>query len=144
MSMLAKVGVKVNLNAQPKAQYFAKILAPKLDTGFYLLGWTPGSFDSWNVLFNLHGCYSEDSGNGKFNLGRYCSDKVDALANQVLTETDAAKRTVMIKEAWDMTTADVAYIPLHQQAVAWGSSERVDVKQRADNQFAWRHARVVK
>ena len=27
VAMLAKVGVKVNLNAQPKAKYFAKILA---------------------------------------------------------------------------------------------------------------------
>ena len=31
--MLAKVGVKVNLNAQPKAQYFAKILAPAFIVG---------------------------------------------------------------------------------------------------------------
>ena len=142
VSMLAKVGIKVNLLAQPKAKYFAKVLAPKLDTSFYLLGWTPGSFDSWNPLYNLHGCYSTESGRGKFNLGRYCNPKVDALTDKVLVETDAAKRTAMIHEAWNMTTDDIAYIPLHQQAVAWGVSDKISLAQRADNQFVWRHVMV--
>lgn len=142
VSMLAKVGIKVNLLAQPKAKYFAKVLAPKLDTSFYLLGWTPGSFDSWNPLYNLHGCYSTESGLGKFNLGRYCNPKVDELTDKVLVETDAAKRTAMIHEAWTMTTNDIAYIPLHQQAVAWGVSDKISLAQRADNQFVWRHVMV--
>lgn len=142
VSMLAKVGIKVNLLAQPKAKYFAKILAPKLDTSFYLLGWTPGSFDAWNVLHNLHGCYDEATGRGKFNLGRYCNPDVDALTDKVLVETDQAARGNMIQQAWKHTVADTAYIPLHQQAVAWGVSDGVDLKQRADNEFAWRHVKV--
>ncbi|WP_416898036.1 MAG: ABC transporter substrate-binding protein [Minwuia sp.] len=141
-SMLARVGVKVNLLAQPKALYFKKVLAPSLDTSFYLLGWTPGSFDSWNVLFNLHGCYNEETGNGKFNLGRYCNEKVDGLTAQILSETDAAKRSEMIRQAWKITTDEVAHIPLHQQALAWGVRSGVNVKQRADNQFAWRHVTI--
>ena len=45
-------GIKVNLMAQPKAQYFAKVLkSGNYNTSFYLLGWTPGTFDSHNVLF---------------------------------------------------------------------------------------------
>jgi len=144
VSMLAKIGVKVNLLAQPKAKYFAKVLAPKFDTSFYLLGWTPSSFDSWNPLFNLHGCYSRETGRGKFNLGRYCNPKVDELTDRILVETDAAKRKALIEQAWTLTLGDIAYIPLHQQAVAWGVSDRVEVKQRADNQFAWRHAVVKK
>ena len=46
-AMLSRVGVKINLLAQPKAKYFAKILVSGgYDTSFFLLGWTPGSFDS--------------------------------------------------------------------------------------------------
>lgn len=141
VSMLAKIGVKVNLLAQPKAKYFPKILAPKLDTSFYLLGWTPGSFDSWNPLYNLHGC-PQESGQGKFNLGGYCNPKVDALTQKILSETDPAKRNRMIEEAWTMTIADLAYVPLHQQALAWGVQNHVELKQRPDNQFAWRHVQV--
>ncbi|MBW1699322.1 MAG: ABC transporter substrate-binding protein [Deltaproteobacteria bacterium] len=141
VSMLAKVGIKVNLLAQPKAKYFAKILAPKLDTSFYLLGWTPGSFDSWNPLHNLHGCPSE-TGRGKFNLGGYCNPEVDKLTDMILSETDQAKRNALIEKAWAMTIEDVAYIPLHQQALAWGVRSNVELKQRPDNQFDWRHVRI--
>jgi peptide/nickel transport system substrate-binding protein len=141
VSMLAKVGIKVNLLAQPKAKYFAKVLRPKLDTSFYLLGWTPGSFDSYNPLNFIHGCPKE-TGEGKFNLGGYCNPDVDALAVKILSETDKSKRDALIEEAWTMTINDVAYIPLHQQALAWGVRNNVELKQRPDNQFAWRHVMI--
>ena len=52
--MLARIGVKVTLLAQPKAQYFAKVLKPGgYQTSFYLLGWTPGTLDSHNVLHDI-------------------------------------------------------------------------------------------
>ena len=152
VSMLAKVGVTVKLNAQPKAKYFPKVLAPKLETSFYLLGWTPGSFDSHNPLYNLHGCaqaggtgaiWPEGSRDkisiGKFNLGGYCNPEVDKLAAQILSETDKGTRDGMIKKAWSMTIDDLAYIPLHQQALAWGIRNNVKLAQRPDNQFSWRH-----
>ena len=138
VSMLAKVGIKVNLLAQPKSKYFGKILAPKLDTSFYLLGWTPSSFDSYNVLNFIHAC-PKDTGEGKFNLGGYCNPEVDKLSALINSETDQAKRDAMIELAWGMTIDDVAYLPLHQQALAWGVSNNVQLKQRPDNEFKWRH-----
>ena len=138
VSMLAKVGIKVNLLAQPKTKYFGKILAPKLDTSFYLLGWTPSSFDSYNVLNFIHAC-PKDTGAGKFNLGGYCNPEVDKLSAKINSETDQAKRDAMIEQAWTMTIDDVSYIPLHQQALAWGVGNKVQLKQRPDNEFKWRH-----
>ena len=52
-SMLARIGIKAALSAQPKAQYFAKILAPRYDTDFYMLGWTPATYDAHNALYTL-------------------------------------------------------------------------------------------
>lgn len=138
VSMLAKVGIKVNLLAQPKSIYFGKILAPKLDTSFYLLGWQPDSFDSWNPLFNLLNCPHE-SGKGKFNLGGYCNPEVDRLTGQILSETDSHKRGDLLDKVWAQVISDIATIPIHQQAVAWGMSTRISLKQRADNVFHWRH-----
>ena len=108
VQMLAKVGIKVDLLAQPKAQFFAKILRPKRDMSMYLLGWTPGSFDSWNVLFNLHGTPNKDTGRGKFNVGGYGNPKVDALIDRILVETDTTKRDAMIRV--DAVTANCAYV----------------------------------
>ena len=139
-AMLARIGVTVKLNAQPKALYFAKVLAPGgYDTSFYLLGWTPGSFDSWNVLYNLHGCRDEAGNGGPFNLGGYCNEQVDALAKQILVETDADKRNDLIRQAYQMTLDDVSHIPLHQQALAWGVRKGTNVVQRADNQVMLYH-----
>src|SRR5205823_3233230 len=57
VGMLARVGVKINLFAQPKAQYFAKVLKPGgYQTSFYMLGWTPGTLDSHNVMYDIMGC----------------------------------------------------------------------------------------
>jgi peptide/nickel transport system substrate-binding protein len=141
-AMLAKVGIKINLLAQPKAQYFKKVLAPRLETSFYLLGWTPGSFDSWNVLYNMFRCYDESKGEGKFNLGGYCNKTLDGLTDQVLGETDAAKRDALIERAFDIAIDEVAYIPLHQQGLAWGKGDNVSLAQRADNQFMLYHVNM--
>jgi len=139
-SMLARVGVKVNLNAQPKAQYFGKVLASNgFDTSFYLLGWTPGSFDSWNILANIVGCRDEAGNGGMFNLGGYCNKEVDALAAKVLEENDPVKRLDLITQAYRITDDEVSHIPLHQQGLAWGVSEDVDVAQRADNVLMFYH-----
>lgn len=140
VSMLAKIGVTVNLNAQPKAKYFAKVLAPGgYDTDFYLLGWTPGSFDSWNVLVNLATCRDETGKGGPFNLGGYCNPKVDELAKQIVVETDTAKRNELIQQAYKIMLDETSHIPLHQQSLAWGKRKNLDIAQRADDQvlFYW-------
>ena len=139
-SMLAKIGVKIDLNAQPKAQYFGKVLATGgYDTDFYLLGWTPGSFDSWNVITNLAGCRDETGKGGPFNLGGWCSEEVDALAQQILVENDPKKRNQLIYDAFNIMHEQVSHIPLHQQSLAWGKSTDLELTQRADNQvlFKW-------
>jgi peptide/nickel transport system substrate-binding protein len=134
VGMLARIGVKVNLNAQPKAQYFAKVLkAGGYKTSFYLLGWTPGTFDSHNVMFDIHGCRADGSPRGESNLGGYCNKDFDALTDKVLVEADTTKRNAMIKEAYIISTKEFAYVPLHQQALAWGVSKKVKLTQRADN-----------
>lgn len=144
VSMLAKVGVKVNLLAQPKAKYFKKVLAPNFDTSFYLIGWTPSSLDAHNVLYNLLNCYDPKTGRGKFNLGRYCNPEVDKLTDKILVETDQNKRNALINKAWDLTLGDIATLPLHQQALSWGVRDNVSLKQRADNVFLIREVVIKK
>jgi peptide/nickel transport system substrate-binding protein len=137
LGMLARMGVKVNLLAQPKQQYFAKVLKPGgFQTSFYLLGWTPASSDSHNVLHDIMGCRDDasDPTRGEANLGGYCNKELDKLTDQVLLETDNAKRDQLIKQAFEIGMKDYGYIPLHQQALAWGVSKKVKLTQRADNQ----------
>src|SRR4051812_38356444 len=140
-AMLARIGVKVNLLAQPKAKYFAKILVSGgYDSSFYLLGWTPGSFDSWNVLANMYRCRDEKGGGGNNNVGNYCNPKMEDMIKQILVEADTGKRDQLIKAAYQLgQEQDWGYVPLHQQALAWGASKKMKIVQRADNQilFYW-------
>ncbi len=137
VGMLARIGVRINLLAQPKAQYFAKVLKPGgYQTSFYMLGWTPGTLDSHNVMHDIMGCRNDprDTARGEANLGGYCNKEFDKLTDEVLQETDTTKRNLLIKQAFEIAMKDYAYIPLHQQALAWGVSKKLKVSQRADNQ----------
>jgi peptide/nickel transport system substrate-binding protein len=127
---LARVGIRVNLKAETKGTYFPKIL--RRDTSFYLLGWTPSTYDAHNALNALMRC-ADDKGTGQFNLGSYCNPKVDELTLKIQGETDQAKRNAMIREAFQLHSDDIGHLPLHQQALAWGTSKKVTLVQRGDN-----------
>ena len=136
---LARIGVKVNLQAETKGTYFPKIL--RRDTSFYMLGWTPGTYDSHNALNALMRCV-DDKGSGQFNLGAYCNPKLDELTVKIQSETDKAKRDAMIKEAFQLHTDDIGHLPLHQQALAWGVANNVELVQLADNFMPFRFMSV--
>jgi len=133
---LARIGVKVNLMAETKVSYFPKIL--RRDTSFYLLGWTPSTGDSHDVLSAIMATPT-DKGQGQFNLGAYSNPRLDDLTLKVQSETDEKKRNDMIREAFKIHQDDVGHIPLHQQALAWGMSNRVSLVQLPDNRmfFKW-------
>ncbi|WP_439586918.1 ABC transporter substrate-binding protein [Hydrogenophaga sp.] len=136
---LARVGVKINLQAETKGTYFPKIL--RRDTSFYMLGWTPGTYDSHNALNALMRCV-DDKGSGQFNLGSYCNPKVDELTLKIQSETDKPKRDALIKEAFKLHTDDIGHLPLHQQALAWGVASNVTLVQLADNFMPFRYMSV--
>ena len=136
---LARIGVKVNLQAETKGTYFPKIL--RRDTSFYLLGWTPSTYDAHNVLNSITRSV-DDKGAGQFNLGSYCNPKLDELPAKIQSETDQAKRNALIKEAFQVHADDVGHIPLHQQALAWGVASNVSLVQLADNVMPFRYMTV--
>jgi peptide/nickel transport system substrate-binding protein len=140
VTMLSKIGVKVNLNAQTRAKYFAKILRKgdftQGQTSFFMLGWSPGStYDAADVYQQLVETPDATKKVGGFNPGGYSNKKVDELADQAAQETDPKKREAMLREAAKLHRDDVGHIPLHQQAIVWAMRKNVDVVQRADNIF---------
>ncbi len=140
-SMLARIGVKVDLLAQTKSKYFGKVLAQNnYDTSFFLLGWTPSTFDAHNPISSLMSCRVE--GKGAFNLGGYCNQRVTELADLIQVEVDQEKRQALIDEANRIHSDEVGHIPLHQQPLSWGVSDKVTVAQRPDNVFHLQYVTV--
>ena len=129
-AMLAKVDIKVNLMAETKVNYFPKILAR--NTSFYMLGWTPDSYDAQNAIYALM-TTPAPGGAGLFNLGTYSNKRVDELGAQIASELDETKRNAMIHELFKIHQDDIGHIPLHQQALAWVTRNNIQLVQLADN-----------
>ncbi|HZF75241.1 MAG TPA: ABC transporter substrate-binding protein [Acetobacteraceae bacterium] len=140
VSMLARVGIRVTLNAQTRARYFAEILGPRYQTSLYMLGWTPTTYDAHNAFFNLMA--SREGARGAFNVGGWSNPEFDRLTTAIGTETDRAKRQQMIDQAMRLHAEEVGHIPLHQQTVIWAARQNIELQQLADNWFPLRYVRV--
>ena len=137
VGMLARIGVKVDLLAQPKAQYFAKVLKPGgYQTSFYLLGWTPGLDGFPQRDERHHGLprRSEDPRAARPISAATATRSSTRWPTRCCRRPTQTKRDQLIKQAFEIANKDYAYIPLHQQALAWGVSKKVKLVQRADNQ----------
>ncbi len=138
---LARIGVKINLEAETKGTYFPKIL--RRDTSFYMLGWTSSTVDAHNVMYPIMASPGE-GGRGQFNLGAYSNARIDELTTLVGSETDDKKRNDMIREAIKIHQDDIGHIPLHQQALNWGVKKSIEMVQQPGNEMPWKYVKVNK
>src|SRR5260370_19409938 len=53
VAMLARIGVKVNLLAQTRGNYFGNILCPVYNTSFYMLRLTPSPYHASHSLLKI-------------------------------------------------------------------------------------------
>ena len=130
--MWAKIGLKVNVNAMPRATYFPKI--QKYDTSAYLLGWGVPTFDALYSLQSLGKTVGKE-GDGNFNLGRVSNPAFDKLVDAMKSEIDQKKRNQLIADALMLHNKEVMHIPLHNQVIPWAMRKNVTVVHRADNRL---------
>lgn len=134
--MLGRVGIRVLLNIQSKSLFFTKVLSGGgYSSAFNLIGWAPGAPDGLNVLNNVALCRDAQGNGARFNLGGYCNRSVDRLAAAARVAKDSKIRSRLITSALQLIHADVGFIPLHQQTLAWAMSNRVRAAVRPDNQI---------
>lgn len=138
-AMWAQIGVKVAVNAQPRATYFPKV--EKLDISMYLLGWGGSITDAETTLTPLMRSRGE-GGVGQFNFGNFKNPRLDQLAAQSSKETDPVRREQLIKAAMREHSEQMHHIPLHRQVIPWAMRSNVEVVHRPDNWLEWRWVRV--
>lgn len=127
--MLAKVGIKVNLNAQPKSLHFPKI--KKRETDFYMLGWGVPTLDSHYVFGGLvkHGANWAGT--------NYNNEAINKAIDALEVEVDLAKRDAMIADVWKTMKEDIVYLPLHHQVITWAMKDSVSTPIFADDSVRW-------
>lgn len=134
VGMLAKVGIKVNLDSQPKSIHFKDLKGGLSD--FYMLGWGVPTFDSHYVYSFLL------KSDGSWNKSGFKNKKVDELVGTMLTETNLDKRNANIAEAWSIVQDNMPYLPLHHQVISWGTKSNVNIPIRTNNEPLFRFAKV--
>lgn len=128
-SMLARVDIKVSVNAMPAAKFFPKIGAR--DTSMAFFGYSPVNLDAFNTLNVI--VASPDGKGGQWNVGNYSNPEADEAIRKVLSEMDPAKRTDWVTKAIEINQTDVGHIPLYQQGLSWGTKKTVDIPLQIDN-----------
>jgi len=139
VSMWARAGLRVKLNAMPFANYIPKLL--NFDTSAYMLGWGVPTFDGLYTLQSL--VRTKTSGaDGSFNIGRVSDKKLDEMIDALKVTTDVKKRDAILKEALEITRDQAYYVPLHHQMRPWAMKKAVSIAYSLDDRPQARFATV--
>ena len=142
VAMLAKIGVKVRLNAETRGKFFAKLMTPSPGSSFYLLGWLPETYDALDALVNLVATPDKATHRGDANFGGFSDPALDRLIAEIAGETDSSKRGDLLRRALAQVKQDIAYIPLHQQDQVWAARDNVELVQQGDGFFPLRYVQI--
>ena len=130
-SSLSKIGIKVKVNAIPKATFFPK--TDRLDTSFFLIGWASSDGDGSSFLDGIVHTHDTEKGYGRYNRGRYSNQKVDALIEKAGVTLDQNQRLQYMLEAQKIALVeDQNVIPLHFQVDMYASSKKISFEPRTD------------
>jgi peptide/nickel transport system substrate-binding protein len=130
-SMLAKIGVKVNLVAQPKGPHFTLIQKNPPETEFYMVGWGVPTYDSHYIFSFLY--HTRAGSEGSWNATRYSNPEIDAAIRSLSSEVDTGKRNTTIAKIWNVLSDEKIYIPLHHQMLAYAMKRDLDIPVSPDN-----------
>ena len=130
VGMMAQIGIKVTLDAKPKAQHFP--IAKGGESDFYMLGWGVPTFDS-HYIFNFL-VHTQTENRGSWNPTGFSNADVDAMIVSLESETNLNKRDETIARIWaEVQTAQI-YLPIHNQVLNWGMSENINFDVQPEDQ----------
>jgi peptide/nickel transport system substrate-binding protein len=131
-AMLAKIGIKVNLVAQPKGPHFTLIQKSPPETELYLLGWGVPTYDSHYIFSFLY--HTRSGSEGGWNATRYSNPEIDAAIRSLTSEVDTVKRNATIARIWTTLASEVNYIAIHHQVLAYAMTRDLDIPVSPENQ----------
>ncbi|MEQ9447910.1 MAG: ABC transporter substrate-binding protein, partial [Rhodospirillaceae bacterium] len=133
VGMLARIGVRVTLDAKPRTLHFPKLQNDQTD--FYMLGWGTDTTDVHNYFDFLAMPHSV------WNRTGYQNEDFFEIVDAIAVEMDDEKRDSMIREASEILREAYPYIPLHHQFLAWATVKRLSFPISIRNMPAFRYAR---
>ncbi|MEM7209420.1 MAG: ABC transporter substrate-binding protein [Pseudomonadota bacterium] len=130
VGMLGQIGVKVNLDAKPKAQHFP--LIKNKTTDFYMLGWGVPTFDS-HYIFNFL-VHATTENRGSWNNTGYNNPAINEKIVELESQTNLDARNETIAEIWNQVQEDQIYLPIHNQVLNWGMKDGITFDVQPEDQ----------
>lgn len=132
-SQLARVGIRVQVNASPKSRFFS--MDEQGQCSFFLIGWADTNGDGAGTFDHLLHTPDPVAGyGGSNNSVNYANPRLDALCEQASREFDPEKRAAILREANRLVMRDLPHLPLHFQTDIYAVSSRVKWSPRRDTQ----------
>jgi peptide/nickel transport system substrate-binding protein len=128
--MLARIGLKISVDAMTSSQFFAK--RTRREFGFWLAGWISDTGEMSAQLKPLAATPDRDKGWGTTNPGGYSNSAVDALLEQALGTIDDGKRAALLAQASRIAMADYGVLPLHFEMTTWAMRKELSYTPRVD------------
>jgi len=135
-SSLAKLGIKIDVQAIPKKTFFP--MTDRREASFFLIGWSCATGDASAFLDGIAHTYNKEAGYGRYNRGRYSNPEVDKLIEAASATVNQEERLKYMQKAQKIALSqDQAFIPLHFQVDLYAKSKKLNWKARADHYFCY-------
>jgi peptide/nickel transport system substrate-binding protein len=128
--MLARIGIKVSVDAMTASQFFAK--RTRREFGFWLAGWISDTGEMSAQIKPLAATPNRDKGWGTTNPGGFSNAQVDALLEKALGTIDDGQRAAVLAEASRIAMADYGLLPLHFEMTTWAMRKELSYTPRVD------------
>ncbi|WP_144185699.1 ABC transporter substrate-binding protein [Elioraea rosea] len=128
--LFARVGLEVQVNAQPRTVFF-----PARTRGDYpitMAGWGTLTGEAGYALSSFVHCKREGGRYGAFNVSSYCNEAIDKIIAEAMGTLDDAKRRALFQEAQDKAVADGGQIPIVTLPTVWAGRANLSWTPRAD------------
>ncbi len=133
-AQLARVNIRVDVNAQPKARFFSQ--NEQAQCSFFLIGWSCHNGDGSTTFDHLLHTNEPQRNLGVANTStQYSNPELDRLAEASASEFDETRREALLRRANRVAMRDLVHIPLHYQLDMYALSSRVVWQPRTDVQI---------
>lgn len=132
VSMLARIKVRLKVDARTKSLYFPKV--QNHETSFYLYGWGGGTLDPQIIFDPLLHSVDRKTQKGGDNNGRIADAELDRVIDAAAMEMNTERRQQLLAQGLRRTREQVWLLPLHRQVLNWVSRAPVRPVLMASNQ----------
>lgn len=140
VGMLARIKVRLKVDARTKTLYFPKV--QNHDTSFYLYGWGGGTLDPQIIFDPLLHSVDAKTQKGGDNNGRIADAELDGIIDAAATEMNTERRRQLLAQGLRRVREQVWLLPLHRQMLNWVSRAPVKPVLMASNQLRPQWVRI--